>query len=140
MNTPGYMGGLGTLAEVGHLHAIPAHYGASDAEASEGLPPELTQTIEILAGSVWAQANTPEELRARIANLQQLQRQFPAAGALTANRIRRLEGRLAAKERELAQAGQWRNLGRVGGSVGILVGFGLLGLIIVTIQRGGRGG
>ena len=138
-HTPGYLGGLGTLADVGHPSSFPAHYGEDIEDAGEAgsqdLPSEVTQAIEVVAATIGAQANTPEELRARIANLQVMKTRMPALTTLYDNRIRRLQGRLDAMVREERETTSWRMLGQTGIGVGILTGFALLGLIIVTAQR-----
>ena len=53
-----------SLGEIGHFDALPVHYG------QEGGSPEYVQAAEIVSGAVGAQVNTPEEIQARIANLQ----------------------------------------------------------------------
>lgn len=127
-----------TLADMGHLGALPAHYGEdTEGSASAGgtLPPEVTQAAEVIAAATGGRANTPEELRARIVNLEGMARKVPLLSTFYLNKARRLRGRLAAMEREERETASWRSLGQTGVGVGILVGFGVLGLLIATASR-----
>ena len=133
----GYGGhGVYTLADLGDPLGLPNHYGAES--GGKELPPEISQAAEIISAAVGAQANTPEELQARIANLQATKKRFPGMSGILNSRIRRLKGRLAAVQREEAETSQWRVLGQSAAGVGILVGFGMLGLLIVASQSVSR--
>jgi len=124
-----------TLAELGHFDALPRHYGEEGTAAQQGLPPEVVQATELITTAVGGQGNTPEELRARIANNLSMAKQMPFLATYYNNRARRLQGRLAAMEREEKETTQWRVLGQSGVGVGILVGFGVLGLVIASTVR-----
>jgi len=124
-----------TLAELGHFDALPGHYGEEGTAAQQGLPPEVIQATELITTAVGGQGNTPEELRARIANNLSMAKQMPFLATYYQNRARRLQGRLAAMEREEKETTQWRVLGQSGVGVGILVGFGVLGLVIASTAR-----
>ena len=140
MSLYGDSGGY-VLADLGHVGALPSNYG-------EAVPSESESDLYALAAKAAGifteqRGNTPEELRARIANLKQLKKSTPLFGAAYDVRIQRLQGRLKAMEREERETTEWRTLGQTASQTSILVGLGvfmLLSAISWRVVRGGRKG
>ena len=119
------------------------HYGdpmesvapATESVAGDGNP-QAQQALSI-AASLASEftSSDPEVLRAQIKNLKAFRARRPGLTNLINLRIRKLQGKLAAAQREEGETTQWRQLGQAGIGVGVLVGFGILGLLIAQTRK-----
>lgn len=110
-------------------------YGATEAEEAEALqtsnlPPELVTIAQVVGVAAGARANTPEELSAKIQNLQAMKQKLPFMALYYDNQIRKLKARRSALMRSERSSAQWRGLGQTAVGVGILFGVSLTALAL----------
>jgi hypothetical protein len=85
---------------------------------------------QIIGAAASGAVSTPEEIQARIENLQGMKKRIPALSAYYDNQINKLRARQRALVQSQQKTDTWRGLGQAGLVVGILVGVGLFGLTL----------
>lgn len=130
----------------GQFGALPLGYGemepvgsnpAASTNKDEYTAAALT-IAQMVGAGISGASSTPEELRARIANLQGMKRRIPALAIYYDNQIAKLQARLVALQRVEKRSATWRGLGQAGLGVGIFLGFSLSALALSSALRSGR--